>query len=349
MKATLEELAALLGGSIAQGDPAQIITGFSSIQEAEPGEITFLGNSRYAPALHTSRASAVLTDEETEGLPAHMGVIRVINPTLKFSLIIQEYGPVKRPFTPGIHPTASVSPGAKLDPARVEVGANAVIESGASIGAGTSIQGGAFIGMDVVIGTDSVIHPNAVIKDRCIIGNRVIIHSAVVIGSDGFGYEFSEGRHKKIEQVGIVQIDDDVEIGSGTSIDRARFGRTWIGEGTKIDNLVQIGHNVVVGKHCIIVAQVGIAGSAHLGNYVTIAAQTGIVGHLHLADRVVVLARSGVTKNLTEPGAYTGWPARPLMEGRRLLALPGKIPDMNRRIKELEKKLAALEGKLDGA
>jgi len=345
---TLEELAKITGGTIAHGDASLPITGFSSIQDAEPGDITFLGSSRYAPALKKSRATAVLTDVETQELPEGMAVIRVSDPTLKFTLIVQAFGPQKRAFKPGIHPTAVVSPEAELDPTAVEVGAHVVIEGGVKIGAGSSIRSGSYIAEGVVLGEGCLIHANVTIKEYCKLGNRVIIHSGSVIGSDGFGYEFKDGRHHKIDQVGIVQIDDDVEVGSCTTIDRAKFGRTWIGEGTKIDNLVQVAHNVVVGKHCILVAQCGIAGSTHLGNYVTIAAQTGVVGHLQIADQVLVLARSGVTKNLTTPGGYVGFPARPLMEGRRVMATQGKLPDMVEKVKELEKKLAALEAKLGG-
>ncbi|MEZ0276262.1 MAG: UDP-3-O-(3-hydroxymyristoyl)glucosamine N-acyltransferase, partial [Roseimicrobium sp.] len=195
------------------------------------------------------------------------------------------------------------------------------------------------------LGLKCVIHTNAVIKERCKLGNRVVIHSGAIIGTDGFGYELSDGKHVKIDQVGIVQLDDDVEVGSCTTIDRARFGRTWIGEGTKIDNLVQIAHNCVIGKHCIIVAQVGISGSTRLGNFVTMAGQVGVAGHLHIGDQVTFLAKSGVTKDHLEPGAYTGFPARPLLEGRRMLAYPARVPELLDRMRELEDRLEALDGK----
>jgi UDP-3-O-[3-hydroxymyristoyl] glucosamine N-acyltransferase len=343
----LAELASLTGGIITSGDPARIVTGFSSIQEAEEGDITFLGNSRYAPALKKSRASVVLTDENTTDLPPEMDVIRVPNPTLKFSLIIQEFGPTKVLFKPGIHPTACVAPGVELDSSTMYLGPHVVIEEGAVLGKGCALHAGVYIGAGAVLGEDCTVHVNAVIKERCVLGNRVIIHSGAVIGSDGFGYETSGGRHLKIDQVGIVQIDDDVEIGSCTTIDRARFGRTWIGEGSKIDNLVQIAHNVVTGKHCIIVSQVGISGSTRLGNYVTFAGQVGVAGHLNITDQVTVLAKSGLTKDLTAPGAYTGYPAKPLLEGRRLIAAPAKIPEMLERLRALEKKLHELESRLE--
>jgi UDP-3-O-[3-hydroxymyristoyl] glucosamine N-acyltransferase len=248
------------------------------------------------------------------------------------------------PFVPGVHSTAVVASDAVFDPQKVSIGPHAVIEEGVSIGDGTIIHSGVFVGRGVRMGTDCTLHANAVIKEHCVLGNRVILHSGSVIGSDGFGYEFINKRHQKIEQVGIVQIDDDVEIGSCTTIDRARFGRTWIGEGSKIDNLVQIGHNCILGKHCIIVSQTGISGSTHLGDYVTMGGQVGVIGHLKIGDHVMFKARSVVTKSISEAGTYTGYPARPLMEGHRMLVLPARIPELIERVSELEKKLAALEG-----
>ena len=212
-----------------------------------------------------------------------------------------------------------------------------------SMGDGCEIHAGAFIGREARLGADCVIHANASIKHRCILGNRVIVHSGSVIGSDGFGYELRDGRHVKIEQVGIVQIDDDVEIGSCTTIDRARFGRTWIGEGTKIDNLVQIAHNCIVGKHCVICALVGISGSTRLGDYVVMAGQVGVAGHLTIGSQVTFLAKSGVTKDYPEAGVYTGFPAKPLIEGRQMLTYPAKIPDLLERLRLLEARVKELE------
>lgn len=345
MKTTLQEVAALVGGTVAVGEATLPLTGFSSIVEAEPGDITFLGNGRYAPALKKTRASAVLVDEEFQDIPASLAVIRVPNPTLKFSLIIQQFGPSKRPFAPGVHPTAVISPAASLDFAKVSIGPHVVIDDDAVIGDGTSIGAGAFIGHSVKLGADCVIHPNVVIRERCILGSRVIIHCGAAIGTDGFGYELQDGRHAKIDQVGIVQIDDDVEIGSCTTIDRARFGRTWIGEGTKVDNLVQIAHNCVIGKHCILCSQVGISGSTRLGDYVVMAGQVGVAGHLTIGNHVTFLAKSGVTKNHSNPGVYTGYPAKPLIEGRRMLMYAGRVPELLKRLKELEERVAHLDGR----
>lgn len=343
---TLQKLAELVSGELAVGSPDTVITGLNSIVDAGPADITFLGNTRYLSALKTTRAAAALVPadfDQTEA-PAGLALIRVANPTFAFSSVIRWFGPPSMEFAPGIHSTAIVASSAVFDPQTVSIGPNVVVEDGVTLGEGTILHAGVYIGRGARLGADCVIHANAVIKDRCVIGNRVIIHSCTVIGTDGFGYELVKGRHQKIEQVGIVQIDDDVEIGSCTTIDRARFGRTWIGEGTKIDNLVQIAHNCVVGKHCIIVAQVGVSGSTRLGDSVTLGGQVGVVGHLELGDNVMVLAKSAVTKSLPAAGAYVGYPARPLMEGRKMMALPARIPDLIDRLRELEKKVAALEG-----
>lgn len=343
---SLQKLAELVGGDLVVGSAESVITGLNSIMDAVAGEVTFLGNVRYLPALKTTRASAILVPEDmnVSEAPPELALIRVKNPTLAFSSVIRFFGPPSIEFVPGVHETAVVASDVSFDPQKVSIGPNAVIEPGVVLGNGTIIHAGAYIGRGVKLGMDCVIHANAAVKDRCVLGNRVILHSGSVIGTDGFGYELVKGRHQKIDQVGIVQIDDDVEIGSCTTIDRARFGRTWIGEGSKIDNLVQIGHNCVLGKHCIIVSQTGISGSTRLGNYVTMGGQVGVAGHLEIGDQTMFLAKSGVTKNVLQPGAYTGYPARPLMEGRKMLSLPAKIPDLIERVRELEKKLAALEG-----
>ena len=192
-------------------------------------------------------------------------------------------------------------------------------------------------------GEDTHLLPNVTIYPRSRIGNRVRIHAGSAIGADGFGYVFDQGAHRKVPQIGNVVIHDDVEIGSNVTVDRGALGSTVIGRGTKIDNLVQIGHNCVIGKHCIIVSQTGISGSTRLGNHVTMGGQVGVAGHLEIGDQVMFLAKSGVTKSVLQPGAYTGYPARPLMEGRKMLSLPAKIPDLIDRVRELENKLAALE------
>ncbi|MBL9130175.1 MAG: UDP-3-O-(3-hydroxymyristoyl)glucosamine N-acyltransferase, partial [Verrucomicrobiaceae bacterium] len=318
---TLQQLCHIVSGTLLRGDPSLALGGINAIAEAEPGDITFLGNARYLPALRATRASVALVSPDfshTADLSPDLALVGVANPTLAFSSVIRHFRPPGRDFIPGVHPSAVVAASAVFDPQKVSIGPCAVIEEGVRLGVGTTVHAGAFIGHGAALGADCVIHSGVTIRERCVLGNRVVIHSSSVIGADGFGYELHQGRHHKIDQVGIVQIDDDVEIGACATIDRARFGRTWIGEGTKIDNLVQIGHNCIIGKHCIIVSQTGISGSTRLGNHVTMGGQVGVAGHLEIGDQVMLLAKSGVTKSLTEPGAYTGFPAKPLLEGRRM-------------------------------
>lgn len=344
---TLQEIAALVGGTLVQGDPGGAVTGLNSLSEAAAGEVSFLGNPRYGPQVQKTKAAAVLVPAGFADRVPHIAFIEVDNPTLAFSKIISYFGPAPRPVVMGVHPSAVVAESAVFDRAKVSIGPHAVVEDGVQLGDGTVVHAGAFIGLGAALGRDCVIHANAVVKDRCVLGDRVIIHSGAVIGTDGFGYEVVQGRHMKIEQVGIVQIDSDCEIGSCTTIDRARFGRTHIGEGTKIDNLVQIAHNCVIGRHCIIVSQVGISGSTRLGNYVVMGGQVGVAGHLEIGDQITFLAKSGVTKNFTEPGMYTGYPAKPLIEGRKMLTYPARVPELLERVRELEKRLAALESRAE--
>jgi UDP-3-O-[3-hydroxymyristoyl] glucosamine N-acyltransferase len=223
---------------------------------------------------------------------------------------------------------------------RISVGANVVIEDGVQIGDDTEIGAGCFVGRGVTMGRGCKLVANSTVHLGCVLGERVILHSSVVIGADGFGYEFKDGRHRKVRQSGIVQLDNDVEIGAGSMVDRARFGRTWIGEGTKIDNLVQIGHNVVIGKHCIIISQTGIAGSSTVGDHVIIAAQVGVVGHVAIGSRCTIAARTVVTKDVPAgSGTYMGFPVAPAMEERRRMVMGRQLPQLLERVKELERKL----------
>ena len=217
-----------------------------------------------------------------------------------------------------------------------------MIESGVHIGPRTVIGAHTFIGRGTTIGADCVIHPSVVVRENSILGARIVIHSCAVIGSDGFGFHLVDGRHAKVPQIGHVQIDDDVEIGAGTTIDRARFGRTWIQEGTKIDNLVQIAHNVVIGPHCLIIAQTGISGSARLGRYVTLAGQAGVAGHVQIGDEVVVAAKSGVSKDTPAKQMLMGMHGVPMKEARELIAHYRRLPKTAERIKTLEAEVREL-------
>jgi UDP-3-O-[3-hydroxymyristoyl] glucosamine N-acyltransferase len=343
---TASSLANLVGGRLSAGDPLTPLTGFNGIGDAIPGDLTFLGNSRYAAQLAASAASAALVPPGTTGLPTSLALIEVANPSLAFGQVVARFGRTRPSPEPGVDPAAFVHPTATLDPSSVSIAPGATIAAQSTLGPGTVIGAGAHIGHSAVLGRDCFIHPNATILDGTVIGDRVIIHSGAVIGSDGFGYENQGGRHLKIDQVGIVQLDDDVEIGAGTTIDRARFGKTHIGEGTKVDNLCQIAHNVVIGRHCIIVAQTGIAGSAKIGDHVTIAAQSGVGGHIQIASHSLILGRAGVTKDITAPGAYMGFPSQPMREEKKAQVLARRLPELSQQVKDLRTRLAQLEAAL---
>jgi len=331
----LEELAAISGGELV-GDASLQITGAASLAEATPGEISFFGNRKYIGVLRKTRASAVFVPPDFAE-PITPAQIRVSNPTRAFEQIVLKFAPKPITFAHGIHPTAVVDPSARLGE-RVSIQPYAVIEAGARIGDNTIIGAGSYIGHETVIGSACLIYPRVTIRERSRIGSRVIIHSGVVIGADGFGFEFVANRHKKIPQLGIVQIDDDVEIGANTTVDRARFGRTWIQQGVKIDNLVQIAHNVVIGKNSVIAAQTGVSGSTRVGEYVQMAGQVGIVGHIEIADGSVIAAQSGVSKSVPG-GVWFGYPAGPIKETKQQIAWIRRLGKLFARVKEIEKKL----------
>jgi UDP-3-O-[3-hydroxymyristoyl] glucosamine N-acyltransferase len=336
---TLQEIANLAGGEL-NGDGNRVITGAASLDEAVEGEIAFYNNPKYMPRLKATRASAVFVPPDfSEKISAAQ--IRVADPSKAFQQIVLKLAPKPIAFAPGIHPTAVVDPTAKLG-ARVSIQPRAVIEAGVTIGDETVVGAGSYVGHESAIGGSCLIYPNVTIRERSKIGSRVIIHGGVVIGADGFGFEFKDGRQRKIPQIGIVQIDDDVEIGANTTIDRARFGRTWIQEGVKIDNLVQVAHNVVIGKHSVIAAQVGISGSVRLGERVSLAGQVGIVGHATIGDGTMVAAQSGVSKNIPG-GVWFGYPAVPFAEAKRQFAWIHRLGRLFERVKAIEKKLGLKE------
>ncbi|MEM0896462.1 MAG: UDP-3-O-(3-hydroxymyristoyl)glucosamine N-acyltransferase [Verrucomicrobiota bacterium] len=345
MRATLRELCDLTGGNAAGADATdKTFTGLASLADAGPFDVAFYNNDRYADDLAVTAAGALLVQPGFEGglVPDECALVTVEDASQAFSQIAAAYFARSIP-EPGIHPTAFVAEDVELDREKVTVGPNAVIESGAVIGDGTRIDGGAFVGRGARVGKDCTLYANATVHDGCLLGDRVILHSGVVVGSDGYGFDSSSGEHVKIEQLGIVQIDDDVEIGSNTSIDRARFGKTHIGEGTKIDNLVQIAHNVVIGKRCLIVAQAGIAGSTHIEDGVVVAAQVGVAGHLRIGSGVILAAQSGVAKSITEPGTYMGFLAVPGAEKLKQMANVRNLPKLIERVKALEAKVKEME------
>lgn len=336
---TLGELAREVGGNIVRGEPAFVISGMAALDAAGPFDVSFLGNAKYRPQFLTTEAGAAIVPEGENGGPESCAVIAVSNPSLAFATVVRMFGRPPKPFAAGVHPRAFVHETAKLDPQKVSIAPGAVISAGVEIGDGTTIAANVVIEDDVIIGRDCLIHANVSIREGCKLGDRVMIQPGAVIGSDGYGYEFTEGHHKKIEQVGIVELHDDVEIGANTTIDRARFGKTVIGEGTKIDNLVQIAHNVVIGKHCLIVAQTGIAGSAKLGNYVTIAAQAGVAGHILIGDKAVCAARTGASKNLEGGKTYLGSPAQEFHIEQKMRASFRSLPKLVGEVKALRKRL----------
>jgi UDP-3-O-[3-hydroxymyristoyl] glucosamine N-acyltransferase len=332
---TLQELATMLGGELV-GNPTLEIIGAASLGEATAGEISFFANRKYVGLLRKTRASAVFVPSDFAE-PISAAQIRVSNPTKAFEQVVLKLAPKLIAFAAGIHPSAIVDPSVQLGEC-VSVQPYAVIEAGAKIGNQTIIGAGTYIGHETVIGSECLIYPRVTIRERSRIGSRVIIHSGAVIGADGFGFETVDGRQEKIQQLGIVQIDDDVEIGANTTVDRARFGRTWIQHGVKIDNLVQIAHNVVIGKHSVVAAQTGISGSTRVGEHVQMGGQVGIVGHVTIADRTLIGAQSGVSKDIGG-GVWFGYPAMPMPEAKRQIAWVRRLGKLFERVKEIEKKL----------
>jgi UDP-3-O-[3-hydroxymyristoyl] glucosamine N-acyltransferase len=342
MKKTLKEIASFIHGEII-GDDRAVITGVAGIEDASPGDITFLANPKYRAYLDKTEATAIITALDITH--ATKPLIRVENPSLAFVKVVSFILPPQEHIPPGIHATAVIGKGVCLGK-EVAVGPCVVIEDGVSIGDRTVIYGPAYVGRQSVIGSDSLIYPNVSIRERVTIGNKVIIHSGSVVGSDGFGYVTVDGAHHKIPQVGTVIVEDDVEIGSNVSIDRARFDKTVIGAGTKIDNLVHVAHNVIIGKNCLIIAQVGISGSTTVGNNVILAGQVGVVGHIKIGNNSIVMAQSGINKSLPDGSIVWGTPARPANIAKRISASQQQLPRLFNTISALKKQIEALELKV---
>ena len=319
------------------GSTSEAIRAVASLGQAGPGDLTFLGNAKYKSEVPETRGSIVLLPTGYKGQP-HAGQVYLFvdNPSAVLSRVCsrieQQLWP--RP-APGIHPTACVASTARIA-ASATIGPLCVIEAGVVVGERTHVQAQVFIGQDARIGDDCWVMPGGIIQAESILKNRVRLQPGVVIGSDGFGYEFVGGRHEKVPQIGQVIVDDDVEIGANTTIDRARFSRTQIGEGTKIDNLVQIAHNVVIGKHCLLCAQVAIAGSSTLEDYVVLGGQAAVAGHITLGKGVKAGGQAGINGSLP-PGTFVnGTPAIPYMLERRLAVLQHRLPNLFKRVDALE-------------
>ena len=342
MHITVADIARLIEGELVGSGQVEI-TGCAGLKEAREGDLSFLANPKYEPLARESKAGAIIVPRQTS-LPGKL-VIRVDNPSLAFSLVINHLLKDSPPLiNTGIHPTAIIAKDATIAK-NVAIGAYVVVESKASIGEGTKVLAHCYVGHGVKVGSNSFIYPQVTLREKVIVGNNVIIHSGTVVGSDGFGYVTVDGKHIKIPQTGTVVIEDDVEIGANVTIDRARFDKTIIGEGTKIDNLVQIAHNVTIGKHCLIIAQVGISGSTHIGNHVILAGQAGIVGHLTIGDGTVVAAQSGVSKSIKAGAQVFGTPAQPLREAFKNNAHIQRLDHYVQLIQELKKKVEELERK----
>ncbi len=338
---SIREIAQKLSAEIIGGSPDSTITGVAGLRDARPDQISFLANEKYFRAALATQAGAVLIAKSGRRPQIPGALMLVENPSTAFAQVCAQFHKPLAAPTPGIHPAATVHPTATVH-STATIGAGAVIEAGAKVGARTIVSPLAYIGEEAIVGEDCLIHPHVSILHRCVIGNRVIIHANTVIGSDGFGFDISQESAAKIPQIGIVRIDDDVEIGSNTSVDRARFGQTWIQQGAKIDNLVQIAHNVVIGPHCLIAGQSGIAGSARLGRRVIMAGQSGVSGHLEIGDGAIITGQTGVGKDVPAGQIVSGYHAEPMLQLKKRLAHERRLPEYAKRIAQIEKQLQEL-------
>lgn len=339
MEFKLEELAARLD-AVLEGDPATVITGVAGLDDAGPGDLSFLANPKYAPLVAGTRASAVLVDRNFAG-EADAALLRVTNPFHSMIQLVREAQALDRP-APGIHPSAIIDPSAEVDPG-CRVGPLCIVEAGAKVGAGTILHAAVFVGRDAHIGADGEFYPHATVGNRVRVGDRVVVHAGAVLGSDGFGFIPGKDGHEKVPQVGTVVVEDDVEIGANVTVDRGTLGETRIGRGVKIDNLVHIAHNVTVGENTLLVAQVGISGSTSIGADVTIAGQAGVGGHLRVGDGAVIAARAGVTKSVPAGNRVSDYPAINHDRARRLQVYYRRLPDLFDTVKELKKRIRELE------
>ena len=336
---TLGRIAEALGATL-EGDPARVILGVAPLDSAGPEHVSFLVNARYSRAAAESAAGAVVVGRAVEGLP--QALLRVESPQMALIALLRLFHPAP-PAAAGIHATAVVAGTARVDPTAF-VGACSVVEPDARVGARSRVGALCFVGEGAVLGDDVVLHPRVVVKDGVVIGDRVIVHAGAVLGADGFGYAFDGTEHRKIPQVGGLRIEDDVEIGANSTIDRATLGETRIRRGSKIDNLVQIGHNCDVGEDVILVSQVGVSGSCTIGSRAVLAGQVGVADHVTIGAGAVLAAKSGVPNDVPAGEVWGGMPSRPVGETRRIWAAEALLPDLLRRFRALEKRVRELEG-----
>lgn len=337
MPFTAAQIAEKLKGEVI-GDGSIEITGLAPADRARAGDLTFAENAAYFAAAQQSQAAAILVPELFA--PSNKVLIRVANPRIALARVMPIFFPPEV-HPPGIHPSAVIAGSAQVDPS-AHIGPGCIVGPGVKLGARAVLMGNNDLGAGCEVGEDVCLFPNVVLYRGTRLGKRVVIHAGTVIGSDGFGYVLDEGRHRKILHLGNVIIGDDVEIGANAAIDRGALGATIIGEGTKIDNLVHIAHNVVIGRHCMIMGQVGFAGSTHLGDYVVIASQSGIADHLKLGNQVIIGAKSGVMRDVPDGSRILGIPALPDRQAKRQVIAIQQLPDLIHRMRELEKQVEQL-------
>jgi UDP-3-O-[3-hydroxymyristoyl] glucosamine N-acyltransferase len=340
MSFTAAQIAEKLKGQLF-GDGSVQLTGLAPADRARAGELTFAENASYFAAAEQSQAAAILVAEPF--VSSSKVIIRVPNARVALARVLPLFFPPEA-WPHGIHPSAVIAESAQVDPT-AHIGPNCVVGARVRLGARTVLMGGNDLRADCQLGDDVCLFPNVVLYRQTCVGHRVTIHAGTVIGSDGFGYVLDEGRHRKVLQLGNVIIHDDVEIGANTAIDRGTLGSTVIGEGTKIDNLVHVAHNVIIGRHCLIMGQVGFAGSTRLGDYVVVASQSGIADHLKLGNQVIVGAKSGVMRDVADGGRVLGSPAAPDKQAKRQMIAMQHLPELLRRMRELEKQVKELSAK----
>lgn len=337
MPLTVSQIAEQVKGEVI-GDSSLVLNGIAAAGQARPGDLTFAEKDSYFALAEQSQATAIIVAGGNTSTTKVL--IRVPNVRVAMAQVLPLFFPQEKNLA-GIHPSAIIAESAQVHP-RAYIGPNCVLGEHVRLGARSVLMGGSHVGRECQIGADVRVFPNVVIYSHSQIGDRVTIHAGTVIGSDGYGYVFDEDHHRKVLQVGNVIIHDDVEIGANAAIDRGALGATIIGKGTKIDNLVHIAHNVVIGRHCLIMGQVGFAGSTHLGDFCVIASQSGIAGHLKLGHQSIVGAKSGVMRDIPDKGRVLGIPAAPDKDAKRQWIAVQQLPELARRMREVEKQLAKL-------
>jgi len=339
---TLSELAAAVGGEL-RGDGAKVVRGMAPLETAGADEVAFLANVRYERHMVGTRAAAVIVARDYAG--SGPALIRCEDPYFAFRTAMVAFYGFRRPYFEGVDPRACVDASARLGEG-VRIGPFVTVGPGAEIGPRTAVYPNAYIGPEVRIGADCTIHPGVTLYDHTVLGDRVTVHAGSSIGQDGFGYATHAGRHEKIPQAGWVELEDDVEIGAGCAIDRATMGATVIGAGTKFSNLVAVGHGTRLGRHCLMVAQSGIAGSTVVGDYCAFAGQAGVVGHIRVGDRARIGAQAGVTNDVAAGQEVLGSPAIPLADARRAMMSFSRLPQLRTAVRKLTRELSALKRRL---